>query len=83
MADALKCTSQFIDYDEWVQVLMALHAAYGDAGRALAEDWADGKPGEVSQKWRSFKPTGNTSGAVTIATVFGIAKKFGWQKRIA
>jgi hypothetical protein len=34
----------------------------------------------VDRKWHSFRPTGNTSGAVTIATVFGLAKRFGWQR---
>jgi len=69
-----------IEYDEWVQVLMGIHSAFGDEGRSLAESWADGKPGEVAQKWKSFRPSGNTLGAVTIATVFGIAKKYGWKK---
>lgn len=81
VADALKLIpSGGIDYDEWLQVLMGIHAAYGDAGLGLAEHWADGKPGEVERKMRSFKSTGNTTGTVTIATVFGIAKKFGWTK---
>jgi Primase C terminal 2 (PriCT-2) len=81
VSDALRLIpATAIDYDEWLQVLMALHSAYGDAGRGLAESWADGKPGEVDSKWKSFKPGGNTTGTVTIATVFGIAKKFGWKK---
>lgn len=81
VADALKLIpSGGIDYDEWLQVLMGLHAAYGDAGLGLAENWADGKPGEVERKMRGFKSTGNTTGTVTIATVFGIAKRFGWRK---
>ncbi len=69
-----------IDYDEWVSVLMALHSAFGETGLALAESWAEGYPGEVAHKWAGFTPTGNSSGAVTIATVFGIAKRFGWHK---
>jgi hypothetical protein len=69
-----------LDYDVWVQVLMALHREYGDGGLALAEDWADGKPGEVKRKWTSFKPKGNDTGAVTIATVFDLAIKAGWQR---
>jgi len=82
VADALQRIPAWgIDYDEWVQVLMALHSAYGDDGLALAETWADGAPGEVARKWGSFRPTGNTSGAVTIATVFALAKRFGWQKQ--
>lgn len=81
VADALKHIPPWqIDYDEWVGVLMGLHAQFGDAAFNLAEHWADGKEGEVAQKWKSFKAHGNTAGAVTIATVFGLAKRFGWQK---
>lgn len=84
VADALSLIPPSgIDYDEWLQVLMGIHAAYGDAGLGLAENWADGKPGEVERKMRGFKPTGNTTGTVTIATVFGLAKRFGWTKKAA
>jgi hypothetical protein len=81
VAEALKHIRPWdLDYDEWLSVLMGLHSAFGDGGRQLAEQWADGKEGEVEQKWRSFRANGNTSGAVTVATVFGIAKRFGWQR---
>lgn len=81
VADALRRIPPWqVDYDEWVQVLMALHATYGDGARALADTWADGTPGEVDRKWKSFKADGNAAGAVTIATLFGIAKRFGWRK---
>lgn len=79
--DALKRIPAWgIDYDEWVNVLMAIHSQFGDAGYGLAESWGEGKKDEVSRKWKSFKAEGNCSGAVTIATVFGIAKRFGWKK---
>jgi hypothetical protein len=68
-----------IEYDEWVGVLMAIHAEFGDGGYSLAESWGDGKQGEVDQKWKSFKSDGAT-GSITIATLFGIAKRFGWKK---
>lgn len=83
VADALrKIPVWSLEYDEWVQVLMGLHAAFGEDGRRLADDWADGKPGEVEQKWRGFKANGNGAGQVTIATVFGIAKRYGWTKTL-
>lgn len=79
VADALKLIPPWsVEYDEWVGILMGIHSEFGDAGYSLAETWADGKKGEVDQKWKSFKP----GGQVTIATVFGIAKKFGWKKSI-
>ncbi len=79
--DALGCIDPWgIDYGEWVQVLMALHAEYGDAGLGLAEHWGQGDKDEIARKWHSFKANGNAAGAVTIATVFGLAKRFGWRK---
>lgn len=81
VADALKYINPWkIDYDEWVSVLMAIHSQFGDGGYSLAETWADGKQGEVSQKWKSFKRDGNESGIITVATLFGIAQRFGWGK---
>lgn len=69
-----------IEYDEWVSVLMAIHAEFGEGGLALAESWGQGKPGEVAAKWRSFDPDGNISGRVSIGTLFAIAKRFGWGR---
>ncbi len=79
--EALKMIDPWgIDYGEWVEILMGLHAEFGDAGLYLAESWGKGEPGEVERKWKSFKSGGNGS-MVTIATVFGFAKRFGWKKR--
>jgi len=81
VAAALKCIPAMgIEYDEWVSILMAIHAQFGDDGLSLAESWAQGYPDEVARKWASFKPDGNIAGAVTIATVFGTARRFGWHK---
>jgi hypothetical protein len=82
VSDALKVIPPWqIDYDEWVGVLMAIHSEFGDVGYSLAESWGDGKQGEVDQKWKSFKSDGS-SGSITIATLFGIAKRFGWNKAL-
>ena len=81
VADALKRIPAWgIDYDEWVAVLMGLHREFGDAGLALAEQWADGEDGEVKRKWKSFKSKGNVTGAVGLGTVFALAQRFGWTK---
>ena len=51
VASALqKIPAMGIDYDEWVKILMAIHHAYGDQGLPLAEQWAQGTPGEVQRK---------------------------------
>jgi hypothetical protein len=81
VSKALKYISAWgIEYDEWLSVLMAIHAEFGDGGYQLAENWADGKDREVEYKWRSFKQDGNTGGRVTIATLYALAKQGGWRK---
>jgi len=83
VAAALKLIPAWgVNYDEWVEILMGIHSGFGDDGYSLALSWADGKKGEVEQKWKSFKASGNVQGAITPATIFGIAKRFGWHKGI-
>jgi len=80
VADALKVIPAWgVSYDEWVSVLMGIHSEFGDAGLGLASSWADGKPGEVELKWKSFHDNGNTTGAISIGTVFALAKNHGWK----
>src|SRR5574343_285339 len=55
-----------ITYREWLDVLMGIHAEFGDAGLHLAESWGqEGYEGEIARKWRSFKPNGNGRGAIS------------------
>jgi len=68
-----------IDYDEWVRVLMGIHAEFGDGGLPLAESWGKGQGDEIARKFRSFASGGNVSGAVSIASVFKLAQDNGWQ----
>jgi hypothetical protein len=83
VSEALKFIPPWqIDYLEWVQVLMGLHAEFGEGGYQLAESWGDGKGDEIERKWKSFKSSGNTQGTVTIGTVFAVAKRFGWRKSL-
>lgn len=71
-----------IDYDRWLEVLMAIHSVYPDAsGLHMAEGWAQGYEGEVARKWRGFRLEGNTSGRVTKNTLFALAKDFGWTPK--
>ena len=70
-----------VGYEEWVNVLMGIHSEFGDGGLALAESWGDGKQGEVQQKFRSFKESGNVTGKISIATVYSLAKTFGWSRK--
>lgn len=67
------------DYNaDWLPILMAVHDALpDDRGVALVESWSPGYPGEVARKFRSFDRT--AKGGITVATLFGIAKRYGYQ----
>ena len=83
IADALKSIDPWqLDYDEWVAVLMAIHSELGTGGLSLAESWADGRPHEIEQKWRSFDGSGNVSGRIGIGTLFAMAKERGWKVQL-
>jgi len=69
-----------IEYDEWVQILMAIHSEFpGANGQAMADAWARGYDGEVERKWRSF----DGAGGITIGTLFHIARRFGYERSAA
>lgn len=62
----------YLSYGDWIQVLMALHKAYGEPALPLAVQWGDGAPREVEQKWQGFhdKPNG-----VGLGTIYHLAKR--------
>lgn len=78
IADLLGYIPADCGYDEWVQALMAVHAATGGSGHglSLADAWSSGgskyKAGEVARKWKSFRSTG-----VNGATLAALAKQYG------
>ncbi len=57
------------DYEEWVNIGMALQAGIGDQGLSLWDQWSARSPkynaGECERKWKSFKPNGK----ITFATL--------------
>ncbi|WP_309086417.1 bifunctional DNA primase/polymerase [Chelativorans sp.] len=65
-------------YHDWVSVLMAIHAATGGEGLAIADAWSSKGgvkyPGskEIEKKWRSFKRSG-----ITGRTLAQIAREHG------
>lgn len=77
--DALS-TARADDYDDWIQVGMALHSVGDDS---LLDDWehwsaqsAKYKPSDCQRKWRSFKKSG-----IGLGTLGDMAKKDGWRGR--
>ena len=64
-------------YEEWIAVLMAIHSAYpGPEGLAAAVEWREWEPGEIAQKWKSFK---KDAGGVGIGTLVEKAKQGGYK----
>ena len=66
------------DYDDWLEVGMALHSLGDDALLADWEQWSGQspkhKPADCERKWRSFKKSG-----ITLGTLGDMAKKDGWR----
>ena len=66
------------DRDTWVQVGMALKSELGDGGFDLWDAWSQRsdryKAADARAVWRSVKPTGG----ITIATLYYLAKEYGW-----
>jgi hypothetical protein len=77
---ALAVLSPDCDYDIWLHIGMAIHAALGDGGLAVWDYWS-GKGAkyrgqkDVESHWRSFKP----GGGITAATLFKFARDAGWR----
>ena len=69
--------------EEWIRILMALHAGCDGsaAGLQLAQRWSADysgyDPNEVEEQWLSFN-TDRTDG-ITVATLFHEARKCGWR----
>jgi hypothetical protein len=68
------------DYDQWLEVGMALHSV----DDALLADWINWsaqsskfKPGDCEHKWRGFK----SGGGITLGTLGQLAKQDGWRGR--
>lgn len=67
-----------VPYSDWISVLMALHDRFkgSDEGLDLADRWsatgAKYRPGEVADKWHSFKRSG-----ITWTTVPALARQNG------
>jgi hypothetical protein len=67
------------DRQLWLEIGMALNDAYGDAGRAIWDDWSATCAQKFNDRdqektWRSFNGSG-----IGIGTLFMHAQKYGWR----
>lgn len=69
------------DRDTWLKMGMAVHDAFGDDGRPMWDEWSETSSkydaDEQERTWQGFK---SRPGNVTIASVFHLAQKHGWQE---
>jgi hypothetical protein len=69
------------DRQVWLEVGMALHGEFGDAGRQPWEDWSQQSqkfnPADQEKTWRSFK---RQDGAIKkLGSLIALAKRYGYQ----
>jgi len=80
---ALRAITDASDRDTWLQIGMALHHASGgaDAGFDLWCRWSRRCPDKFNERdqRRSWKSFGKRGGGVTIASLYRIAKGYGWD----
>jgi hypothetical protein len=77
LREMLEYISYPTTYEEWVSVLMAIHSIYpGPEGLALAVEWREWEPGEIAEKWKSFK---RDAGGVGVGTLVYMAKQGGYK----
>lgn len=66
------------DYDDWLEVGMALHSVGDDTLLSDWEQWSTQsskhKPSDCQRKWKSFKKSG-----ITLGTLGEMAKADGWR----
>ncbi|MDN7906226.1 DUF927 domain-containing protein [Burkholderia diffusa] len=76
---ALSVVPADVDRDTWVRIAMALKSGLGDDGFDLFDSWSRGGQSYVEtdarDTWRSLK----VSGGITIATLFAVAKRYGFD----
>ncbi|GAB5098544.1 DUF927 domain-containing protein [Caballeronia sp. HLA56] len=79
--EALSYIPPDVERDVWFRVAAALKHGEGEAGFDTFDQWSQGSPNyvaaDVRDTWRSIRP----DGGITIATLFAIAKKYGYNPR--
>ena len=67
------------DRDDWVMCAMAVKSALGDDGFEVWDNWSRRSDkynaGAARSVWKSVKP----SGGVTIASLYWLARQYGWK----
>jgi len=83
--DALNSIDSDVCYEEWIKIGMALHHEWGDVAFPIWDHWSlrgskyprNGETSTVAH-WKSFKDSSNP---ITIATLYKIAKDYGFDPK--
>lgn len=74
VGDALRKIDPWsIDYNRWIGILAALKREFGDRALSLAEEWAQGQPGEVRREWEKHLKTNRGGKQTTLGTIYHLA----------
>ncbi|MDR5756348.1 DUF927 domain-containing protein [Caballeronia sp. LZ035] len=77
--EALSFIPPDVERDVWFRIAASLKHEQGDAGFETFDNWSQGSPNyvaaDVRDTWRSIHP----DGGITIATLFAIAKRYGYN----
>ncbi|WP_250462467.1 DUF927 domain-containing protein [Caballeronia sp. GAFFF2] len=79
--EALSYIPPDVERDVWFRVGASLKHSEGEAGFVMFDNWSQKSPNyvaaDVRDTWRSIRP----DAGITIATLFAIAKKYGYNPR--
>lgn len=79
--EALSYIPPDVERDVWFRVGASLKHSEGEAGFEMFDNWSQRSPNyvaaDVRDTWRSIRP----DAGITIATLFAIAKKYGYKPR--
>lgn len=75
--ELLSYVSPDCGYQDWLNVLMAVHSSLGSDGLSIADSWSAGgqkyRKGEVAKKWKGF----STNGGVGLGSLAELARQGG------
>jgi putative DNA primase/helicase len=79
IAEALRWLSPDCEREQWVRILMAVKAALGDEGRAIAEAWSQGSDRYRADAFRGTWRSIRADGGIGTGTLFALAREAGYR----